>query len=474
MSLLHAPVASALLAALALGQTALQPILVPPIAPNDGVVGGFDPSVGTAGEYRMYLLPGLGTGTVGAPTLIGVSSPLAARLNHFVIDQANADIIATANPTVAGGPVEVWRIQVSGTTVLSETLLTTLSGTNGLLARAVHRDASGCILVLSRPSFFSGTFTVHRVAITRGGGLAFQIPITTTGNEMLDAIATDPAGQILLGGTQPPYSSAAPGVTLTVSQAGGTAVTTSVIANFHVIAAATSSIGQPALGLSPQILPPTANYSCGGAFGNFQFNTPPFTTLWNDIELNPAGTQFVLTGVGAFAFGAPGVIVRIGAIGCVAGTPSAPIFFPHGMNQAAIAFPSQRYGCGCPPSTNVLPQIGELAPPTIGLPWVVTLTSGVPNSTAMLVSGRGDLFFQGSPLPQPLSVFGGQPSCFLLNGANFVFGLKNTDAAGAATNQRAIPNDPTLIGTRLFSQWLVNEVTPVPSFSTAGLISTIQ
>jgi hypothetical protein len=105
----------------------------------------------------------------------------------------------------------------------------------------------------------------------------------------------------------------------------------------------------------------------------------------------------------------------------------------------------------------------------------VTLTSGVPNSSALLLSGRTDKNFQGNPLPLPLSFIGGQPLCFLLDSGQFVFPLLQTSAAGSAVNGRLIPNDPTLVGTRLFSQWLVFETAPgIPFFSTAGLASTVQ
>lgn len=440
------------------------------IQPNDGLVGGPDQ---VAAIYRLYLVPGLGSATPGAPTELGLSPALAARLNHFVIDQANAEIIATANPATAGGLTEVWRIRIQGTTVISETQLTTLPGTNNLAARAMHRDASGCILVLSRDNFLNGTFVVHRVAVTRQGALAVQIPVTVPANEVADAIATNPAGQILLGGHQPlvPLTPKV-GVTMTVSQAGGLATVTATFNDQFVIAAATSSIGVPMLGLAPQILPPVANVACGGALSLYNYNPSPYVTLWNDIELSPDGTRYVLVGAGTATGG--GVMARLGAVGCALGVQPAGTFFPHGLNQVAIAFASTRYGCGCPPSTDVLPQIGEIAPPTPGQPWRVTLTNGVPNSTAMLVAGRGDRFYLGAALPLPLSVFGGQPDCFLLNAAQFVYGLRVTNATGATTNSRALPNDPTLIGTKLYSQWMVYEVAPQPPFSTAAMISTVQ
>lgn len=463
------PIAS-LLIATAIGASAMAQ--VPPILPNDGLVGGDD----SAGNYRLYLMPNLGGATPGAATELGISSALAARMMNFVIDQANADIIALATPEFGVGPLEIWRIKVQGTAVLSETMLTTLNNTNGWTRGAMHRDASGCILVLSRPGTLSGDFTVHRVAVTRGGALASLVPVANPSNDMLVAIATSPSGEILLGGKRAPYSSAAPGVTMTVSQAGGTPVVTSVIPNFHVLSAETSSIGVPALGLQAQGSA-AANYSCGGAQSNFQYNSGMSSTSWNDIQLTPSGTQYVLVGVGfnGVADGQHGGLIRINANGCVAGIPSAPITFSHGLNQVAIAFGSRNYGGGCPPSTNVLPQIAELTAPVIGMPWRISLTNGVPNSTAMLIAGRGDLSYGGTPLPQALSVLGGQPHCFLLNGALFQFPALSTDANGSAVNGRPIPNDPGLIGTKLFSQWLVFEATSgIPAFSSAGLISVVQ
>ncbi|MGE3173687.1 MAG: hypothetical protein AB7O97_13770 [Planctomycetota bacterium] len=473
MQILRTLGAVAVLAGLSLAQVIpIGPQPVPPIRPNNGIVGGQDQN----GLYQLYLVPNLGTPAPGAPqTMTGLSAGLASRMVRFVIDQANADIIAAASPTGGSGEIEIWRVKVFNTSVVSETLLTTLPGTAGMIARAMHRDASGCILVLCRPNTIGGTFTVHRVAVTRQGALASQIPIGNPAADMIDAIATDPAGQIVLGGRRAPYSSASPGVTLSVSQAGGTPTVSSVVPGFHVIAAETDSIGTPALGLSPQSLPPQADFSCGGAQFNFQFNSPPFTTLFNDIERTPSGNLFVLAGVGFFAAGGPGGLIQVGASGCVPGAPMNLMVFQHGINQVAIAFASTAYGCGCPPSTDVLPQIGEFTPPTIGQPWQVVLTNGVPNSQAILISGRTDKNFQGLPLPQPLSIVGGQPQCFLLNSAVFQFGPLNTNPAGTAIHSLTIPNDPTLIGSRLFSEWLVFETTPgVPFFSTAGLASTIR
>jgi hypothetical protein len=445
------------------------PLSLAQILPNDGIVGGFD---STAGTYRLYTYPALGTATPGAPTAITYDPALAQRLARFVIDKANANIIATAT-SASGGDVEVWRLDVTGSSATA-TQLTTLGGTAGYAVFGMHRDASGCIVVLCAPNSNNPAFTVHRLAVTRESAMAVQVPIANPNADVMRGIATDPSGQLLLGGKSAPYGSAAPGVLHTISMAGGTLGAGAPITGFHVASLATNSVGVAAIGLNPQSLPATATFQCGGLQYNFQYNTPPFTSIWLDVELNPAGTQFVLAGIGGGA-GGPGVLIRCGAVGCVAGAPSAPVFFPHGLNQVAIAFPSQHYGCGCPPSTNLLPTINENTPPTIGQVWMTTLTNGVPNATAMLISGRTDRFYLGAPLPQSLSVIGGQTDCFLLNSGQFQFPLVNTTAAGAAQQGRMIPNDPLLIGTRLFSQWLVFEQAGgIPAFSTGGLASVVQ
>lgn len=446
---------------------------VPPILPNDGLVGGWDQNLG---RYRMYLMPGLGTNNPGAPAEVTLPAAFAAHdYVDFVIDQANANVVALAQFANGTGPVEVWRLDFTAPTVATATLLTTLTGTSGLLPRAIHRDASGCILALCRSFSFGPTFTVHRVAVTRGGAMGIAIPIANPAADMIEAIATDPTGRILLGGRRAPYLSSAPGVTLSVSQAGGTPTVLSVIPGYHVISAETDVTGVPVLGLSPLTLPAAANFSCGGGFSLFQYNGFPYTTLFTDIERNPAGTQFVLIGSGFFAAGGPGGLIRIGAVGCTPGVPSVPVIFPHGLGSVAIAFPSQNYGCACVPSTNVVPQIVELAPPVIGTQWRVGLVNGVPNATAMLISGRTDVAYQGAPLPQSLAVLGGQPHGFLLTNPLNQYPVLPTDAAGAATNGRQIPNAPALIGTLIFSQWLVFEAAGgVPAFSTAGLASVVQ
>src|SRR5204862_1091876 len=142
-------------------------------------------------------------------------------------------------------------------------------------------------------------------------------------------------------------------------------------------------------------------------------------------------------------------------------------YFPHSVFSVAIAFPSQSYGCGCVPSTNALPQIAETAPPVRGQVWTAILKNGVPNSTAMLLLGRTDKFYLGSPLPQSLSVIGGQSHGFLLNSVLTQFPVTTTDGAGFAQQSRLIPNTPSLLGTRFFTEWLVYETTPAtPPFST--------
>lgn len=464
MSIPRTFAAATLIAAFALGEAQ-----TPSILPNDGLVGGAD----ALGVYQFYLVPGLGTAAPGAPVPLGISSALAQRMNHFVIDQANSQVIATAAPAVAGGPIEIWRISLQGSTVLAETQLTVLSGTNNMDVRSMRRDASGCIFVLCRPNVFGGTFTVHRVAVTRQGALAFQVPITTPNSELIDAIDSDAQGQILLGGTAPPYNIFAPGVTLSVSQAGGMATVTNTIASYHVISVGNRR-GVVVAGLSPQQLPPAANFWCNGTLSNYQYNSGNSTTLWTDIELNPAGTQYVLVGSGAAALGGNGVMIQIPAVGC-GGAPTYVTSFSHGLDQVAIAFASQNYGCGCPPSTNVLPQIAETGPPIRGASWVVLLVNGVPNSTAVLITGRNDKFYLGNPLPQPLSLVGGQSSCFLLDSMETVSAVQTTDNFGSASNTRSIPNNPALIGTAIYSQWLVYETTSgVPPFSTAGLVSIVQ
>jgi hypothetical protein len=168
----------------------------PPIAIDDGIVGGGD---GT-NNYRLWLVPQLGGASPGAATEFATSATLKQQMMGFVIDQANADIIALVRPATAGSLLQIWRIKVQGTLVVSETQLTTLPGTANHTWHSIHRDASGTILVATRQSQFATAFTVNRVAVTRGGALASTIPITNPQNYIISGIASKPTGEIVLGG----------------------------------------------------------------------------------------------------------------------------------------------------------------------------------------------------------------------------------------------------------------------------------
>jgi hypothetical protein len=442
----------------------------PPIAIDDGIVGGGD---GT--NYRMYLVPQLGGASPGAATEFATSATLKSRMMGFVIDQANADIIALVRPATAGSLLQIWRIKVQGTLVVSETQLTTLPGTANHTWHSIHRDASGTILVATRQSQFATAFTVNRVAVTRGGALASTIPITNPQNYIISGIASKPTGEIVLGGRTGSASSAS-GVTLRVSQNGGTPVLEQQFTGYQVFTVETNSIGVVVASLTPGSI--QQNFACGASTTLLNYNSNSSTTLFSDIQLTPDGTKFVLVGSGFFGLpvSQPGGFLRINATACGSYAPSTPTGFPHGLNQVAIRFASPNYGGGCPPaSTGLLPKIQQIAPPIVGQPWQMRVIDAVPNSMAMLVAGRGDLSYAGSPLPQALSVLGGQPHCFLLSGAQFQFAAIPTSASGQATNNRALPNDPTLIGTKLYSQWLVFETTAgIPAYSTAGYVSTVQ
>ena len=82
---------------------------------------------------------------------------------------------------------------------------------------------------------------------------------------------------------------------------------------------------------------------------------------------------------------------------------------------------------------------------------------------------------QNSPIPFDATSLG-MPGVAILNAQQIPFPATTTDAAGAATTVRNIPNVPGLIGTNMFSQWFVTETVggTTTVSATAGLWSIIQ
>lgn len=83
---------------------------------------------------------------------------------------------------------------------------------------------------------------------------------------------------------------------------------------------------------------------------------------------------------------------------------------------------------------------------------------GAPESFAYHLLGLQNSTFLGSPLPMPLTAFGGPPGCFLRVDPQLTIRtvVSSPSALFArATNAIAVPAHPALVGAVIYSQWLL-------------------
>ena len=115
-----------------------------------------------------------------------------------------------------------------------------------------------------------------------------------------------------------------------------------------------------------------------------------------------------------------------------------------------IVRPSYVINCLTPPVYQV-PAMSTAGLPNIGTSYDLQLADALPLTIGALASGLTDEFYQGIPLPVTLP---GTVDCELLV-AGDVLDVVVTDANGDAGFQMAIPNDPSVVGARLFHQWVL-------------------
>ena len=114
-----------------------------------------------------------------------------------------------------------------------------------------------------------------------------------------------------------------------------------------------------------------------------------------------------------------------------------------------------------------LPRIGATGSPRIGKDYDINLSNVVPGLTAFLAIGFSNTTWMGVPLPFDLGVIG-MAGCDLSVSPDAVFTALTrevTPGLGAATVDNAIPNDPALLGSTVYAQWLVLSA---PGSSTLG------
>lgn len=98
------------------------------------------------------------------------------------------------------------------------------------------------------------------------------------------------------------------------------------------------------------------------------------------------------------------------------------------------------------------PLIGVVGTPTIGTTLGLNMTRGPANGASLLALGYSNTTSAFGPLPFPLELLGA-PSCWALTSGDSL-DFRPTDAAGAASGSLVIPNLPTLVGFRLYAQYV--------------------
>lgn len=394
---------------------------------------------GTAGLLSLDLT--FGTTTPIAP----VSSTLAAAASTLEIDPLTGDFLVGSRSTSGDTEAEIHRLVLSGLTVISETRVLTLPGTDGVVL-GMEREQNGCIILLCSDPAGSPVF--FRLVVTPAGETVTQIPVVAPPGTFW-SLAVDANGDI--------YTcdfSAGSGFGSTVYRvgpSGGTLVPTGATTPF---AAADLEIdfagsGLHAGGLPTSVLGP--NYQCGGA----PFRYGPTTSPYSDVvqEIAKEGTNGDLLVVSAAA-NVGATVWRLN--GCA--PPGVALTFLPLLSVSKIV-PAQRsrnYGCACPTSQGVVPLITQTGFPQPGGTWTLNLTNALPNRPATLVFGLQPAF----PTEIP-----GTVGCFSLNSGNQTYAT-TTNRAGAATITVSLP--APLSGVWVHAQWYYND----PFLNVAGIGAT--
>lgn len=123
------------------------------------------------------------------------------------------------------------------------------------------------------------------------------------------------------------------------------------------------------------------------------------------------------------------------------------------------------FGIACPTSSGTLPRIAASGTPLIGSTVTVNLSQVDAGLSVLFHLGVSNTTWLGVPLPLRLGIIG-MPGCDLSVSVNIALALTTTAVGpvmGVATVPLPIPNNPTLLGLSLYSQWFV--VNPMGSGS---------
>jgi len=113
--------------------------------------------------------------------------------------------------------------------------------------------------------------------------------------------------------------------------------------------------------------------------------------------------------------------------------------------------------------------------PSLGDTLVLKLAGALPGAPAWPFLGVSESAWQGLPLPLDLGLFGA-PGCLLLASPDIVLPSQIAGATGQASFSLGLPLTSTLVGKRVFAQWLALDLAAVPIAiaSTNGLGVTVQ
>ena len=121
------------------------------------------------------------------------------------------------------------------------------------------------------------------------------------------------------------------------------------------------------------------------------------------------------------------------------------------------------FGTACPDQTGIAPTIGVGVGARLGKTMAVNLSNANPNLLAAVLGiGLSNSVWSGTPLPFDLG-FIGMPGCNWYVAGDVAMTLPTIGANGTrhhTTHEIAVPQNNTLLGLDLFSQWLVLEPSP--------------